>query len=36
MLTEILNVTSNQAVLGQAVPFKGNFGISTNPESFEL
>ena len=29
-----VNVTSNQAVLGQAVPYAGNFGISQNPESF--
>ena len=28
------NVTSNQAVLGQSVPFVGEYGISTNPESF--
>ena len=28
------NVTSNERVLGQAVPFVGDFGISTNPESF--
>ena len=28
------NVTSNKNVLGQAVPFVGDFGISTNPESF--
>ena len=28
------NVTSNAAVLGQAVPFTGDFGISLNPESF--
>ena len=28
------NVTSNAAVLGQAVPFVGDFGISLNPESF--
>ena len=28
------NVTSNQAVLGQAVPYTGEFGISKNPESF--
>ena len=28
------NVTSNQAVLGQAVPYDGEFGISRNPESF--
>ena len=28
------NVTSNAAVLGQAIPFIGEFGISKNPESF--
>ena len=28
------NVTSNKAVLGQAVPYIGEFGISDNPESF--
>ena len=28
------NVTSNKAVLGQTVPFVGEFGISKNPESF--
>jgi len=28
------NLTSNQAVLGQAVPYAGEFGISKNPESF--
>jgi len=28
------NVTSNKNVLGQAVPFAGEFGISKNPESF--
>lgn len=28
------NVTSNNAVLGQAVPFIGEFGISQHPESF--
>jgi hypothetical protein len=28
------NVTSNNAVLGQAVPFVGEFGISNHPESF--
>ena len=28
------NVTSNNAVLGQAVPFVGEFGISQHPESF--
>ena len=27
-------VTSNKAVLGQAIPFSGEFGISKNPESF--
>ena len=28
------NVTSNRSVLGQAVPYVGEFGISKNPESF--
>ena len=28
------NVTSNQAVLGQSIPFTGEYGISRNPESF--
>jgi hypothetical protein len=28
------NVTSNNAVLGQATPYVGEFGISKNPESF--
>ena len=28
------NLTSNSAVLGQTVPFQGEFGIATNPESF--
>ncbi len=28
------NVTSNQAVLGQSIPFVGEYGISRNPESF--
>ena len=28
------NVTSNQAVLGQTIPFTGEYGISKNPESF--
>ena len=28
------NVTSNNAVLGQAIPYNSNYGISTNPESF--
>ena len=28
------NVTSNINVLGQAVPYVGEFGISKNPESF--
>jgi hypothetical protein len=28
------NVTSNNAVLGQAIPYSGEFGISKNPESF--
>ena len=29
-----VNVTSNKAVLGQAIPYNSNFGISKNPESF--
>jgi len=29
-----VNITSNQAVLGQAVPYAGEYGISKNPESF--
>tara|TARA_R110002072_G_scaffold76019_2_gene178565 strand:- start:4169 stop:11674 length:7506 start_codon:yes stop_codon:yes gene_type:complete len=28
------NVTSNQAVLGQSIPFSGEYGMSRNPESF--
>ena len=28
------NITSNAAVLGQAIPFVGEYGISKNPESF--
>ena len=28
------NVTSNNAVLGQTIPYAGDFGISKNPESF--
>ena len=28
------NVTSNNMVLGQATPYSGDYGISTNPESF--
>ena len=28
------NVTSNAAVLGQSIPFSGEYGISRNPESF--
>ena len=28
------NVTSNTAVLGQTIPFNGEYGISKNPESF--
>lgn len=28
------NITGNTAVLGQAIPYVGEFGISTNPESF--
>ena len=27
-------LTSNENVLGQAIPFSGDYGISTNPESF--
>jgi len=30
------NVTSNAAVLGQAVPMSGEYGISTNPESLAV
>ena len=30
-----VNVTSNKAVLGQAMPYNSNFGIGTNPESFD-
>ena len=30
------NVTSNEMVLGQAIPFNGDYGISTNPESFAV
>ena len=29
-----VNITSNKAVLGQAMPYNSNYGISTNPESF--
>jgi len=29
-----VNVTSNNAVLGQAIPYIGEYGISKNPESF--
>jgi hypothetical protein len=29
-----VNITSNTAVLGQAIPFAGEYGISKNPESF--
>ena len=29
-----VNLTSNNAVLGQAVPYAGEYGISKNPESF--
>lgn len=29
-----INLTGNNAVLGQAIPFVGEFGISKNPESF--
>ena len=28
------NITASNAVLGQAMPYNGEFGISTNPESF--
>ena len=28
------NITSNRAVLGQAMPYAGEYGISQNPESF--
>ena len=28
------NITSNKAVLGQTITYKGEFGIGTNPESF--
>jgi len=28
------NVTSNNAVLGQAIPYNSNYGIGTSPESF--
>jgi len=28
------NITSNKAVLGQALPYAGEYGISQNPESF--
>ena len=28
------NVTSNKAVLGQAIPYNSNYGIGTHPESF--
>ena len=28
------NITSNKAVLGQAMPYAGEYGISQNPESF--
>ncbi len=30
------NVTSNAAVLGQAMPMEGDYGISTNPESLAV
>ena len=30
------NVTSNAAVLGQAIPIEGDYGISTNPESLSV
>ena len=29
------NVTSNKAVLGQSMPYSSNYGIGTNPESFD-
>ena len=29
-----INLTSTRSVVGQAIPYKGQFGISTNPESF--
>ena len=29
-----VNITSNKAVLGQALPYAGEYGISKNPESF--
>ena len=29
-----VNITSNKAVLGQAMPYSSNYGISKNPESF--
>ena len=29
------NITSNKAVLGQAIPYSSNYGIGTNPESFD-
>ena len=29
-----VNITSTNNVLGQAIPFAGDYGISTNPESF--
>jgi hypothetical protein len=29
-----VNLTGNNAVLGQAVPYAGEYGISKNPESF--
>lgn len=28
------NITANKSVLGQSMPYVGDFGISTNPESF--
>ena len=28
------NLTATENVLGQTIPFSGEFGISTNPESF--
>ena len=29
-----VNITANKAVLGQSIPFAGEYGISTNPASF--
>jgi hypothetical protein len=30
-----VNITSNKAVLGQSMPYSSNYGIGTNPESFD-